>query len=160
MDQPMGFEVEGKGNLVCKLNKSLYGLKQAPRCWYKRFDEYMNKISFVRSQYDACIYFRRAKDESLVYLLLYVDDMFIVGRDPNEVRYIKEQLSSEFETKDLGPAKRILGMIIDRRRSQGELFISQSDYTRRILTKFNMLNVLSQLAHPDTTFQTLSQRLS
>ena len=31
MQQPQGYEVKAKENLVCKLNKSLYGLKQAPR---------------------------------------------------------------------------------------------------------------------------------
>ena len=31
MEQPEGFEVKGKENLVCRLKKSLYGLKQAPR---------------------------------------------------------------------------------------------------------------------------------
>ena len=31
MQQPEGFEVKGKENLICKLKKSLYGLKQAPR---------------------------------------------------------------------------------------------------------------------------------
>ena len=36
MQQPEGFEVKGKENLVCKLKKSLYGLKQAPRQWYKK----------------------------------------------------------------------------------------------------------------------------
>ncbi|KAJ8512528.1 hypothetical protein OPV22_002962 [Ensete ventricosum] len=34
MEQPEGFKVKGKENLVCKLRKSLYGLKQAPRQWY------------------------------------------------------------------------------------------------------------------------------
>ena len=38
MEQPEGFEVSGKKNLVCRLKKSLYGLKQAPRQWYKKFD--------------------------------------------------------------------------------------------------------------------------
>jgi len=33
MEQPEGFEVVGKENLVCRLQKSLYGLKQAPRQW-------------------------------------------------------------------------------------------------------------------------------
>ena len=31
MEQPKGFKVKEKENLVCKLKKSLYGLKQAPR---------------------------------------------------------------------------------------------------------------------------------
>jgi hypothetical protein len=31
MQQPHGYEVKGKENLVCRLKKRLYGLKQAPR---------------------------------------------------------------------------------------------------------------------------------
>jgi len=31
MQQPQGYEIKGKDNLVCRLKKSLYGLKQAPR---------------------------------------------------------------------------------------------------------------------------------
>ena len=31
VQQPQGYEVKGKENLVCRLKKRLYGLKQAPR---------------------------------------------------------------------------------------------------------------------------------
>jgi len=31
MDQPMGFLVEGKEHMVCKLKKSIYSLKQVSR---------------------------------------------------------------------------------------------------------------------------------
>ncbi|KAH9292516.1 hypothetical protein KI387_042298, partial [Taxus chinensis] len=41
MQQPEGYEVKGKEEMVCKLKKSLYGLKQAPRQWYKKFDSFM-----------------------------------------------------------------------------------------------------------------------
>ena len=41
MQQPQGYEVKGKENLVCRLKKSLYGLKQAPRQWYLKFDKFM-----------------------------------------------------------------------------------------------------------------------
>nr|GEX85121.1 retrovirus-related Pol polyprotein from transposon TNT 1-94 [Tanacetum cinerariifolium] len=33
MEQPEGYQVKGKEDYVCRLQKSLYGLKQAPRQW-------------------------------------------------------------------------------------------------------------------------------
>jgi ATP-binding cassette subfamily B (MDR/TAP) protein 1 len=41
MDQPKGFIVPAKEDLVCKLKRSLYGLKQSPRQWYKSFDSFI-----------------------------------------------------------------------------------------------------------------------
>jgi hypothetical protein len=49
MDQPEGFIVPGKEDLVCKLKRSLYGLKQSPRRWCKRFDSFMLAHGFKRS---------------------------------------------------------------------------------------------------------------
>ena len=48
MQQPQGYEVKGKDNLVCMLKKSLYGLKQAPRKWYLKFDKFMTKQGYDR----------------------------------------------------------------------------------------------------------------
>jgi len=33
MEQPEGYVIPGKEDMVCQLEKSLYGLKQSPRCW-------------------------------------------------------------------------------------------------------------------------------
>ncbi|XP_057529766.1 uncharacterized protein LOC130808306 [Amaranthus tricolor] len=77
MKQPEGFEVAGKENHVCRLKRSLYGLKQSPRQWYKRFDSFMISHDFVRSSYDSCVYLKKFEDGSLLYLLLYVDDMLV-----------------------------------------------------------------------------------
>jgi len=40
VQQPQGFQVQGKENHVYKLKKALYGLKQAPRAWYTHIDGY------------------------------------------------------------------------------------------------------------------------
>ena len=41
MEQPEGFKVKGKENMIIKLKKSLYRLKQAPWQWHKKFDSFM-----------------------------------------------------------------------------------------------------------------------
>ncbi|KAH9174145.1 hypothetical protein AeNC1_017689, partial [Aphanomyces euteiches] len=48
MDQPERYQVEGKTNMVCKLNKSIYGLKQAPRQWNKKLNNCLLAMGFKR----------------------------------------------------------------------------------------------------------------
>ncbi|KAG9446279.1 hypothetical protein H6P81_012407 [Aristolochia fimbriata] len=139
MHQPEGFVAEGKEDHVCLLMKSLYGLKQSPRQWYKRFDSFMVKIGFCRSKFDNCVYFRKLVD-GFVYLLLYVDDMLIAVKEMVEIQKLKTQLKGEFKMKDLGAAKQILGMEINRDRRGGTLYLSQRKYVEKVLEHFNMKN--------------------
>ncbi|KAJ4719824.1 Retrovirus-related Pol polyprotein from transposon TNT 1-94 [Melia azedarach] len=138
MTQPDGFQVPGKEDYVCKLKKSLYGLKQSPRQWYKRFDSYMIEIGYTRSPYDCCVYYSKATNGSLIYLVLYVDDMLIAAENKSDVQKLKDLLSIEFEMKDLGAARKILGMEIYRDRSKKKLFLSQKGYIQKILSRFGM----------------------
>ena len=124
MEQPEGFEVEGKEHMVCKLKKSLYGLKQAPRQWYKKFDSFMVGHGYKRTDADPCVYIQRFTGGKFIILLLYVDDMLIVGQDVSMIRKLKADLSKYFDMKDLGPAKQILGMEITRDRKANKLWLS------------------------------------
>ena len=108
MIQSEGFIVQGQENIVCKLRKSLYGLKQAPRQWYKKFDSFMHRIGFKRCEADHC-YYVKFSDNSYIILLLYVDDMLIIGSSIEEINNLKKQLSKQFAMKDLGAVKQILG---------------------------------------------------
>ena len=76
----------------------------------------MIRHDYSRSQYDNCVYHRKFSDGSFVYLPLYIDDMLIVAHDISLINDLKAQLKSEFEMKDLGAAKKILGMEIHRDR--------------------------------------------
>lgn len=133
----------GTENLVCKLKKSLYGLKQSPRQWYKKFDSDMIQIDYSRCEYDCCIYYRVLEDNSYIFLMLYVDDMLIAAKNMNEVDKLKSLLSSKFDMKDLGPAKKILGMEINRDRKARKLWVSQKNYLKKVLERFSMSDAKS-----------------
>ena len=74
---------------------------------------------FKRSNYDSCVYLKTVNG-STIYLLLYVDDMLIAAKSMSEINELKKQLGNEFEMKDLGAAKKILGMEISRDRPSGK----------------------------------------
>ncbi|MCO5588831.1 hypothetical protein L7F22_042791 [Adiantum nelumboides] len=118
IEQPIGFAEPSKEHLVCKLKKTLYGLKQAPRECYRKFDTFMKSQGYMRSETDHCLYIKRMADGSLLILVLYVDDMLIVGKDKHNVDALKSKLSENFAMKDLGNASHILGMQINQNRSK------------------------------------------
>jgi hypothetical protein len=64
--------------------------------------------------------------------------MLIVAKSMKEITTLKAQSSSEFEMKDLGPPKKILGMEIKRDRKSSLLFLSQEKYIEKVLHRFNM----------------------
>jgi hypothetical protein len=136
MKQPEGFVVKGKKELVCKLKKSSYRLKQSPRMWYQKFDTYMLGLGFT-SKEDHCVYFKLIGDH-LIYLVLYVDDMLLIGNNKEIIQDVKTQLSSKFDMKDLGVANFILGMEITRDRKNKKLWLNQRKYVETILHRFNM----------------------
>ncbi|KAL4561013.1 hypothetical protein LXL04_033173 [Taraxacum kok-saghyz] len=140
MEQSEGFHVAKMEHLVCKLKKSLYGLKQAPRQWYKKFDSFMASHEYKRTDADHCVYLKKFPDGKFVILLLYVDDMLIVGQDATMIDNLKKDMSKFFDMKDLGPAQQILGMKITRDRKARKLFLSQEEYVERVIKRFNMEN--------------------
>ena len=101
IEQPEGFEMAEKKCMMCKLNKSLYGLKQAPRQWYKKFDSFIKSQTYTKTYSDPCIYFKIFSENNFIILLLYVDDMLIVGKDKGLIEKLKGDLSKSFDMKDL-----------------------------------------------------------
>jgi hypothetical protein len=122
--------VKGKKELVCKLEKSLYGLKQSPRMWYQKFDAYMLGLGFTRSKEDHCVYFKLICNH-LIYLFLYVDDMFLIGNNKEIIQDVRTQLSSKFDMKHLGATNFILGMEIKRDRKKRKLWLNQKNMSRQ-----------------------------
>ena len=89
---------------------------------------------------DHCVFVKKFSDGNFIILLLYVDDMLIVGHDIQKIESHKKDLSKCFAMKDLGSAKQILGMRITRDRKNGKLWLSQQRYIEKVLERFNMSN--------------------
>ncbi|KAM7516588.1 hypothetical protein LguiA_006171 [Lonicera macranthoides] len=138
MEQLEGFKEKGKEDYVCRLKKSLYGLKQAPRQWYKKFELVMSEQGYRKTTSDHCVFVQKFSDDDLIILLLYVDDMLIVSRNPSRIKELKKQLSKSFAMKDLGIAKQILGIRIYRDREKKQLYLSQEKYIEKVLERFKM----------------------
>jgi len=67
---------------------------------------------------------QKFSDTDFIILLLYVDDMLIVGHNLSRINSLKKELSKLFAMKDLGPARQILGMHISRDREAKKLWLS------------------------------------
>jgi hypothetical protein len=143
--------VKGKEDYVCKLHKSLYGLKQAGRAWYQKIDNVLlHTLGFKRSQADHCVYVYNGNGNDhinvnvngnnhiKVYIALYVDDLLIMCNNINKLTSIKQQLSTMFDMKDLGEAHYVLGIQIERDRKHKILHISQREYIKNVLERYNM----------------------
>ncbi|KAL0428104.1 UNVERIFIED_CONTAM: Retrovirus-related Pol polyprotein from transposon RE1 [Sesamum latifolium] len=117
MDQPEGFTSVGEEQKVCRLQRSIYGLKQASRSWNTCFDVVIRGYDFIKNEHDPCVY-KKINGSSSVYLVLYVDDILLIGNDVNNLGDIKAWLSTQFFMKDMGEAYNILGIKIYRDRSR------------------------------------------
>jgi len=57
-------------------------------------------------------------------------------------------LSSEFEVKDLGEAKKILGMKIERDQKGDKVSLTQKEYLKKVLQKFNINDNTKSVSTP------------
>ncbi|GJT00713.1 retrotransposon protein, putative, ty1-copia subclass [Tanacetum coccineum] len=137
MVQPEGFVNPKHPGRVCKLQRSIYGLKQASRSWNKRFDEEIKKYGFTQNPDEPCVY-KRASGSIIVFLILYVDDILLMGNNIPMLQDVKSWLGKCFSMKDLGEAAYILGIKIYRDRSRRLIGLSQNAYIDKILKRFKM----------------------
>jgi hypothetical protein len=137
MEQPEGFEIGSREDLVCRLRKSIYGLKQAPRIWNQKIRRFLKSIGFDQTFSDPCVYINK---ETVIVIAMWVDDLIIFGKDMASINTLKEQLNEEYEMKDLGELKYFLGIQVHRDKERKIIHLSQPGYTRTILERYGMEN--------------------
>ena len=71
-------------------------------------------------------------------MILYVDDILLIGNDVRLLSLVKIQLSTQFQMKDLGEAQYILGIKVLRDHKNRKLVLSQATYIDKLLVKHVM----------------------
>ena len=71
----------------------------------------------------------------MIFLLLYVDDILLIGNDIGSLTAIKVWLAKQFDMKDLGEANYVLGIQILRNRKNRSIALSYAAYIDKILVK-------------------------
>ncbi|WJZ89261.1 hypothetical protein VitviT2T_008489 [Vitis vinifera] len=152
MEQPPGFISATNPGYVCKLNKALYGLKQSPHAWYIKISTYLLQCGFQGSKSNTSVFFSN-KGFSIIILLIYVDDIIIIGSHSDLVNSLIDQLHNQFALKDLGYLSYFLGIQVTRTPSS--LHLCQHKYIVDLLHRGQMFDY-KHASTPMSTSSSLS----
>lgn len=139
MQLPPGFKpTDGSLPLrpVCRLRKSIYGLKQASRQWYSMLSTALLDAGFVHSTADFSLFLKHHESHFMA-VLVYVDDLVIIGDDLHDIDSFKVTLDTRFKLKDLGDLKFFLGLEVAR--SKEGIVLHQHRYTLELLKESGFL---------------------
>ena len=88
----------------------VHGLKQAPITCYARLDRHLTKLGYRKGMENSNLYWK-GKDDGLMILMIFVDDIIFGGND-EESEKISEEMKKEFEMSMIEELKYFLGLQI------------------------------------------------
>ena len=71
-------------------------------------------------------------------LAVHIDNMAILAPNRQVMDTAKQEISSKFPCKDLGPMRRMVGLEVHRNRGSKTIHLSQGPYIHKVLTHFGM----------------------
>ena len=83
-----------------KLKKSLYGLKQSPRAWFDKFTKAIKRFRYTQCQAYHTMFIKHLEAGRRAILIVYVDDIILIGDCHRELLRLKKILAKEFKIKD------------------------------------------------------------
>jgi hypothetical protein len=152
MRQPPGYENKEHPGYMCKLDKAIYGLKQAPRAWFSRISKKLIDLDFHGSKADTSLFYFN-KGDTLMFVLIYVDDIIVVSSKQETATTLLHNLQQEFALKDLGDLHYFLGIEVNK--CTDGIVLTQGKYVSDLLKNACMTN-----CKPVSTPLSTSEKLS
>lgn len=131
MSQPQGFINPDKPKHVCLLHKALYGLHQSGLEWYSEIHSTLIAMGYIKLISTNCVYTKNAN----TILLLYVDDIVIMGKTLAIVKESLKLLKQKFDIQTLGKTKRLLGVSFEQ--TENSLTLNQENYICEVYERFS-----------------------
>jgi Reverse transcriptase (RNA-dependent DNA polymerase) len=108
--------------------------------WNQQFHGILQELGFARTHSDTGVYHRQ-DDGGTVIIILYVDDITILGENINTICQIKTTLSNHYKMTNLGEINSYLRVNIKQNRSIKCLEIDQPRYVVEIVNRFGLSEV-------------------
>jgi hypothetical protein len=116
-----------------QLEKSTYGLVQAARSWWKKFTTVLKeKLNFQQHANDSCL-LKRIDESGRVFLIIYVDDCFVVG-DKAAVKNTLTEIQGVYNITRSKNIEDFIGCNI--KRDGNKILLSQADLIKKMIEKF------------------------
>ena len=135
MEQPAGFEEEGKNDYVWVLQRGLYGMKQSGRIWNQTMNDAMLSWGFTRLSCESCVYYRKTTTGTIISAV-HVNDFLSVATSKAENESFKMQMKSLWTISDLREAKLCVGIAISRNVPKRTVSLSQKALIDKIIQQF------------------------
>ena len=117
-----------------KLVKALYGTVEAAILWYDLITKILCDVGFAPNQYDKCVLNKPCTVGKALTVVLYVDDLLILG-PYNEIQWFKGYLESKFPEVSYheGEVLDYIGMTLDFQKLPGKACITMKQITDDII---------------------------
>ena len=115
-------------------------MKQSPLAWFGKFSQAVEKFGLQKSKSDHSVFYRNSSP-GIILLVVYADDIVIIGSDSIRISSLKSFPHGQFHTKDLGMLKCFLG--VEVMWSKHGIFLSQRKYVFDLLSETGKLGAKS-----------------
>jgi hypothetical protein len=102
---------------------------QASKLWYEKLKVFVRKQGYVHGDVDPCV-FKKVADRNVYLLLVYVDDILIIGEE-QEIRRLETEFLKAFRwiTMSVGHSHSYIGMQVSVR--DGKVTLDRQSASRR-----------------------------
>ena len=122
---------------VHRVVKLLYRLKQAGCAWNTALNDFLTTRGYQQLNANHCAYIHTTGHDFTI-LAVHIDNMVILAPNRQIMDAAKQEISSKFPCKDLGPMRRMVGLKVHRNRGSKTIHLSQEPYICKVLVCFGM----------------------